>query len=124
MRKIYSLLILMLMGIVMSSCNRIEYYDIPFLGSWDAISYVEYDREYDLRPGEWHRYVFYSDGTGAYRQEDGLQTRFYWDEGTGGRIYVRHDDGLNETLYYDFDGRYLLLSTRYDFRTYFVYRPY
>ena len=123
MKKIYQLMIIMILGAVSTSCvNNNPYYDEPFLGTWEAVSFVEYDREYDLRPGEWHRYVFYSDGTGAYEQAGGLRTRFYWDEYGRERIELRHNDGLHETLYFDFDrAGYLLLSTYHDFRTYFVY---
>lgn len=122
MKKIYQLMIIMILGAVSTSCVNDRYYDEPFLGTWDAVSYVEYDREYDLRPGEWHRFAFYSDGTGAFEQADGLRTRFYWDEYGRERIELRHNDGVRETLYFDFDrAGYLLLSKYRDFRTYFVY---
>lgn len=123
MKKIYQLLVLVVLSIGLNSCYEDRPYYEPFLGTWESVSYVENDYEYPLRHGEWHRYIFYSDGTGYYEQEDGLRTRFYWDEYSGHRLELRHSDGLNEYLYYDFDRRYLLLSTHSNFRTYFVYEP-
>ena len=125
MKKIYQLIMLALIGVAFSSCvyEHDPYYDAPFLGTWESVAYGEGNYEYDLRYGEWHRYVFYSDGTGFYNQEDGLRTKFYWDEYPPNKIELRHSDGLREHLYYDFDRRYLLLSTVPNFYTYFVYEP-
>ncbi|MCQ2288924.1 MAG: hypothetical protein MJZ74_07475 [Muribaculaceae bacterium] len=125
MKRALQLMIVLMMGLSFSSCEFHEpYYDAPFLGAWESIQYGEGNYEYDLRLGEYHRYTFYRDGTGAYVQEDGLRTRFYWDEYGRDRLELRHDDGLRETLYYDFDGPYMLLSTRSNFYTYYLYRRY
>lgn len=126
MKKIYQLMMLALIGVAFSSCvyEHDPYYDAPFLGTWESVLYGEGNHEYDLHPGEWHKYVFYSDGTGAYTQADGLRTKFYWDDYAGRKLVLRHSDGLLETLYYDFDGRFMLMSTRHDFYTYYVYEPY
>lgn len=125
MKRTLQLMIVLIMGLTFASCDfRDEpYYDAPFLGKWESVRYGEGKYEYDIRLGEYHRYTFYSDGTGAYVQEDGLRTRFYWDEYGYNRIELRHDDGLRETLYYDFDGRYMLLSTQSSFYTYYLYAP-
>lgn len=128
MKKIYSIMILALMGVVLSSCNRVEFYDAPFLGTWDAVYYVENGYRDVLYRDEVHSYVFYSDGTGVYRGYDKYgyeyQDRFYWDEGVNGKLYLRYRDGGNQVLFYDFDRRYLLLTEDPSFRRYYMYEPY
>lgn len=113
-----------LVTLVFTSCEIREFYDdAPFLGTWEAVQYGEGRYERNLYPDEYHRYVFYRDGTGVYSQSDGLRTRFTWDERYPDRLYIHHSDGLDEYYYYDFDERYLLLSQQSNFYTYFVYEP-
>ena len=124
MKRVLQLMMIVMLGVTFNSCDFRDdpYYDAPFLGSWESVSYVEGNYEYDLKYGEYHRYTFYSDGTGVYIQEDGLRTRFFWD-GYRDKIELRHDDGVREIVYFDFDGRYLLLSQRSSFYSYYVYAP-
>lgn len=117
-------MVLVVLGLSFNSCEVHSYYDdAPFLGTWEAIAFGHGNHERDLYVDEFHRYVFYSDGTGVYSQSDGLRTRFYWDERGYNQIELRHSDGLREYYYYDFDGRYMLLSTTRDFYEYFLYEP-
>ncbi len=122
MKKTLLSMIVLAMAVVLTACHD-DYYDAPFLGTWESIYFGQNGQEYSLRSDEYHRYVFYSDGTGAYTQADGLQTKFVWNEYGSDQIYIRHNDGLDETLYYYFDrDGYLIMSTDYRFYTYYVYR--
>ncbi len=123
MKRFLQLMMIVVIGLGFTSCDNQYYNDAPFLGTWESIRYGENGYEYDLRLDEFHKYVFYSDGTGVYRQYDGLVTRFFWDDYPPNKLQLRQSDGLNEYLYYDFDGRYMLLSTHSNFRTYYLYEP-
>lgn len=125
MKRVLQLMTVVLLGVMFSSCRDYydRYYDAPFLGTWISVGYDDGYHTFDVRPydDDYHRYVFYDDGTGVYTDYRGRSTRFYWDAYGRNEIRLRHEDGYRETYYYDFDHRYLLLSEYYDFRTYYIY---
>lgn len=121
MRKLYSILVLAVLMLSLNSCDERHRYHDPILGSWEAVSYVEGNYEYNINPQAYHRYSFYEDGTGIYVDDRGYRYDFIWDYGGSYQLRLRYHDGSVDWLYYDFDGRYLLLSTDYDFFSYYVY---
>lgn len=122
MKKIYALMTLATLSLALSSCgDDWEYWNSPLLGHWEKVSVIENGREYDLEIGEYEEYTFYDNGTGVYRNEFGTRVHFDWYERSGHRVEMRFDDGIDEYLYYEFEGDYLLLyenSSRRDGRVF------
>ena len=122
MKKIYALMTLVSLSLALNSCgDDWEYYNSDLLGTWEKVSVIENGREYDLLAGEYEEYTFYDNGTGVYRNEFGTRVGFDWYERGYRKVEMLFDDGLNEYLYYEFEGNYLILygdSSRRDGRVF------
>ncbi|MBP5498438.1 MAG: hypothetical protein J6X81_03605 [Muribaculaceae bacterium] len=119
MKRLTILLVTAMLAMGMSSCFDNNY---PFLGTWELVSIVEGDNEYEIYNSEREQYSFFDDGTGVYTDIYGSED-FYWNEQGGGRIHFRFlGSGLTDDLYYETRAGTLYLSGDVSFYNYRVYK--
>lgn len=114
MKKLSIILLLSLMMVGFSSCDR--HYWSPLSGSrWHAIEGVDGYSRYPIYSNDYDymEIQFYGDGTGtmAFYDDYGywINYSFDWDD-HGDYVTIYYFDGGQEFFYYDFDGAYLYLS--------------
>ena len=132
MKKFYYTLLLVVMSMVMVSCEDHGWgwdtppYDSGIVGSWEAYYGFDGYGEYDILGYDVVRYDFYTNRNGRYYQYSHMgyvYIDFYW-ETHGNMLYIWYEDGDYEELYYGFnDYGLLVLSLDWRFRQYTVYRP-
>ena len=121
--KVIMCMTMVVVALSLSGCEDEDswFSDIP--GRWQL---VEIDGRY---VDEWDcdYYTFYSDGTGYYTYYDrygyGYDEDFYWEERTGGRLYITYYDPSwgSVMCYFRTDGRYMDFSETPSFYHYTTY---
>ena len=108
MKKNYCILILALVAVILSSCRDEPSYD-RMQGSWESYYTVDVHGEGYIDGRDVVRYDFY-------------RIDFNWDV-TRRMLYINYDDGLRESLYYDYDRNGdLILSQQSNMYYYTAYR--
>ena len=124
MKKNYCILILALVAVILSSCRDEPSYD-RMQGSWESYYTVDVHGEGYIDGRDVVRYDFYRNGRGRYTYYDNygpLYIDFNWDV-TRRMLYINYDDGLRESLYYDYDRNGdLILSQKSNVYYYTAYR--
>lgn len=105
-------------------------YETDLAGSWQSQYEVDGNSRWNISNDKIDIYTFDHNRTGVYYyyNDKGQWTSvgFIWGESNNkrGEIYVRYDDGVSETLYYDFNNNELLISRQGNFYSYVGYWPY
>lgn len=104
-------------------------YNSDLVNRWQSEYEVEGNNRWQISQDKIDDYQFYYNRTGTYSyyNNSGQWTSvgFIWSENRQNReIYIRYDDGVSETVYYDFSNNYLLISRNRDFYSYVGYRYY
>lgn len=88
--KLLAIMLVVAVGVSVSSCDDEEYYFSDLVGSWQLVEsggQPVYDYQVDY-------YTFYSDGTGCYSYYDRRghlwDEPFLWDIRSGGRLYLSY----------------------------------
>lgn len=89
--KLLAIMLVVAVGVSVSSCDDEEYYFSDLVGSWQLVEsggQPVYDYQVDY-------YTFYSDGTGCYSYYDRRghlwDEPFLWDIRSGGRLYLSYE---------------------------------
>lgn len=98
------------------------------VGRWQSIFEVEGNNRWNIDSKKIDAYQFYYNRTGVYSyyNNNGQWTSvdFIWSDRNRRELYIRYDDDVTETIYYDFGSDGLLLSRNSDFYSYVGYRKY
>lgn len=121
--KIFALILTVVAGASLSSCDDDDMYYNPLVGYWQLVEsggQPVYDYQVDY-------YTFYSNGSGMYSFYDNYgqfwQEPFYWMDNGYDQLSIQYDNPSfgTVTCYYRYDGRYMYFSTDPSFYYYTVY---
>ena len=99
------------------------------IGRWQSVFEVEGNNRWNIDSNKIDNYQFYYNGTGTYSYYNNhgqwTSVGFIWSENMNRReLYIRYDDNVSETIYYDYGSDGLLFSRNSDFYSYVGYRKY
>ncbi len=122
---LFPLVMLLMMIVSFTSCDKDEPYYSPLIGSWELL-----EDQYGVVPTDYINYFhFYADGHGVYEGYDNHGFWSNWDiwwndfDRYEDVLEITFEDGTVWSYYWEIYRGYLYLYDQYDSRIYYIYRP-